>query len=75
MEMYYLVLAIWNREVTLTTIPEKYNKSQCEDTIKFWERDTKDNSRLAWCIPAPKNNICIGGPELGMVKGTKYPCN
>lgn len=52
--MFYLVLAISNREVTLTTIPEKYNKEQCETISKFWKENTNGNSRMAWCIPAPK---------------------
>lgn len=53
MGMFYLVLAISNREVMLTTIPEKYSKEQCEAISKLWKK-INNYSRFSWCIPAPK---------------------
>lgn len=54
MDMFYLVLAISNREVALTTIPEKYSKEQCETVGKCWKQNTNGNGRIFYCVPAPK---------------------
>lgn len=53
-ELFYLVLAFQNRELSLTTIPEKYGKIECLKAADAWAKNSRDVSPYkAFCIPAP----------------------
>lgn len=52
MEMMYLVLAFYNREMSMTVLPEKYPSDQCLKTKNEWNEKNYPSGK-AFCIPAP----------------------